>query len=107
MQTPKRRQNIRRIPHPRWAAYAAAGAASAITGVSSAEAEIHYSGLIHQRVAAEPGEVVHVPLPLDAGATLTFTQASGLAHMTIGGVGGDFVAQYLLYGGLSPTLGAA
>jgi hypothetical protein len=39
-------------------------------------------------------------LPLDAGATLTFTQASGLAHMTIGGVGGDFVAQYLLYGGL-------
>ena len=100
MQTPKRRQNIKRIPHPRWAAYAAAGAASAITGVSSAEAEIHYSGPIHQRVAAPPGEVVHVPLPLDAGATLTFTQASGLAHMTIGGVGGDFVAQYLLYGGL-------
>ena len=72
----------------------------------SAEAEIHYSGLIHQRVAAQPGEVVHVPLPLDAGATLTFTQASGLAHMTIGGVGGDFVAQHSPSGGLYvPTFG--
>jgi hypothetical protein len=100
MQAPKRRRNIKQISHSRWAAYAAAGAASAITGVSSAEAEIHYSGPIHQRLAAPPGEAVHAMLPLDAGATLTFTQASGLAHMTISGVGGDFVAQYLPYAGV-------
>jgi hypothetical protein len=37
------RQKIRSISNSRWATYAAAGAASALTA-NSAEAEIHYSG---------------------------------------------------------------
>ena len=39
------------IPNARWVAYAAAGAATALTGSHSAEAEIHYSGLINAKFA--------------------------------------------------------
>ena len=37
------------ITNPRWLAYATASAASALTCVDSAQARIHYSGLINQR----------------------------------------------------------
>ncbi|HEX4666912.1 MAG TPA: hypothetical protein VH207_09945 [Chthoniobacterales bacterium] len=36
------------VSNPRWFAYAAAGAASALGGTQSAEAEIHYSGVINR-----------------------------------------------------------
>jgi hypothetical protein len=36
------------IAKGRWAAYATAGAASAFTCANSAEATIHYSGIIHE-----------------------------------------------------------
>jgi hypothetical protein len=45
MNTSRRRQ-VNSIPNSRWAAYAAAGAATALGGINSADAEIHYSGLI-------------------------------------------------------------
>jgi len=35
------------IPQARWAAYAVAGAATALAGSNSAEADIHYSGPLH------------------------------------------------------------
>ena len=40
------RCNIRAIPNSRWAAYGAAGAATAIGGINSADAEIHYIGVL-------------------------------------------------------------
>jgi hypothetical protein len=39
------------IANSRWTAYAAAGAATALAGIHSAEAEIHYSGLINAKFA--------------------------------------------------------
>ncbi len=41
-----RSKNSATIGNPRWLAYAAAGAATALGGATSAEGEIHYSGLI-------------------------------------------------------------
>jgi hypothetical protein len=39
------------VSNSRWLAYAAAGAASSLGGVQSAEAEIHYSGVINDHVS--------------------------------------------------------
>ncbi|PYK46170.1 MAG: hypothetical protein DME53_03345, partial [Verrucomicrobia bacterium] len=54
------------IPYSRWAAYATAGAASTLACASSAEAEIHYSGLVNHNFAN--GSFAG---PLDPGVTLT------------------------------------
>ena len=47
-------KNLRRkrasIPKRRWAAYAAAGAATALAGSNSLEAAIHYSGYLHESI---------------------------------------------------------
>ena len=47
-------KNLRRkrasIPKRRWAAYAAAGAATALAGSNSLEAAIHYSGCLHESI---------------------------------------------------------
>src|SRR5436189_2518592 len=58
------------ISYSRWAAYATAGAASTLACASSAEAEIHYSGLVNHNFAngsfagpLDPG----VALELDVG----------------------------------------
>src|SRR5438094_7781449 len=61
------------IPKARWAAYAAAGAATALGGTpSSAEAEIHYSGLVNHNFAN--GSFAG---PLDPGVTLTLGVDTG------------------------------
>lgn len=61
-----RRQKIRSISNSRWATYAAAGAASALTCANSAEAEIHYSGPINVWLTRN----AHASLPLSNGASL-------------------------------------
>jgi hypothetical protein len=55
-------QNQRRaksvtLPHSRWSAYAAAGAATALAGVGTAEADIHYSGVINAFFASQSSVV--------------------------------------------------
>jgi hypothetical protein len=45
-----RRQPVKLVNNSRWAAYATAGAATALAGVNSAEADIHYSGLLNTSV---------------------------------------------------------
>jgi hypothetical protein len=47
LQRLRRRQKLN-LTSSRWAAYATAGAATAIAGVHSAEADIHYSGVLNQ-----------------------------------------------------------
>ena len=59
---------IRSISNSRWATYAAAGAATALTCANSAEAEIHYSG----HVAIELTGNAQASLPLSNGASLVF-----------------------------------
>ena len=72
MKSPRLRQKIRSISNSRWATYAAAGAASALTCANSAEAEIHYSG----HVAVELTGNAQASLPLSNGASLVFENIS-------------------------------
>src|SRR2546430_2167719 len=46
MKTRQSRRQTGKVSHSRWAAYAAASAATALAGTNSAEAAIHYSGLL-------------------------------------------------------------
>lgn len=53
MKNPTGRKSRPAVLQPaRWSAYAAAGAATALTGTGSAEAEIHYSGVLNERISA-------------------------------------------------------
>jgi hypothetical protein len=49
MKAKKRSCKPASVANIRWAAYAAAGAATALAGSNTAEAAIHYSGLLHER----------------------------------------------------------
>jgi hypothetical protein len=61
------------IPKTRWAAYAAAGAATALGGTPSpAEAEIHYSGFVHHNFERGP-----FTAPLDPRVHLQLSVGTG------------------------------
>jgi hypothetical protein len=62
----------------RWLAYAAAGAATALSGTPSAEAEIHYSGVINFRFS-EFDEIVK-GFPLGESAKLVFLNGYGVFY---------------------------
>jgi hypothetical protein len=53
------------IMNSRWAAYATAGAATAVAGVNSAQGDIHYSGILNLAITGSPD-----------GVTFTLDQAS-------------------------------
>ena len=59
------------ILYSRWAAYATASAATSLGGTHSAEAEIHYSGLIDRTIGKGFG-YIHINIPLDHSARLRF-----------------------------------
>jgi hypothetical protein len=63
-----RQANSLPVSNSRWLGYATAGAATALGGIPRAEAEIHYSGELDQRLAG----VSTVLLPLSNGASLLF-----------------------------------
>src|SRR5215813_3101280 len=91
------------ISGARWTAYAAAGAASAMTAPSIASGAIHYSGIIDQ-------EVVNggVKFPLTSGVSLGFEQfmgpppqSFGIAEVFLSGTQNGLLAdKYEVYGGL-------
>jgi len=77
------RNSVAAIASSRWLAYATAGAATALAGVSSSEAEIHYSGRID--TVFPPDESKSVNFPLDQpGDSISF------AHTGFGGGWADF-----------------
>ncbi len=82
MKTRSRKNRALTIPTSRWLAYAGAGAATALTGASSADAEIHYSGRVD--VAFPPDENKSVALQLEEPGNSIF-----FAH-TINGGSNDF-----------------
>ena len=47
MKTRQSRRQTAKVSHSRWLAYATASAATALAGSHSAEAAIHYSGLLN------------------------------------------------------------
>ena len=72
---PLRRINSLSISETRWLAYATAGAASALGVPPSAEAEIHYSGLVNIELEGHGNENHYSTfLPLTNGASLLFTE---------------------------------
>jgi hypothetical protein len=71
MKTQKlRRTKLSSLSNSRWAAYATAGAATALAGANSAEAAIHYSGTLNVPVTL--GESVAHSFNLDNGAVIRF-----------------------------------
>ena len=64
-----RRSGKLSLTNSRWAAYATAGAATALAGVGTAEADIHYSGPINQLFSAPPGGSVAATFALAPGAS--------------------------------------
>jgi len=97
------------IASTRWAAYAAAGAASMLGGAGAAEAEIHYSGIVNFPF---PGtsQVSSAYFPLNSGANLWFQHfnlgTEGAARIELLGPGGraggsigGLVGTFVQYGG--------
>jgi PEP-CTERM motif len=86
----RRRQSGNLIPKTRWAAYATAGAATALAGVNSAEADIHYSGPLSIVFDAAPGSTAIQTFTLDNAAVLRFVHersasSAGIALFRIQG----------------------
>ena len=71
-----RSRKLARMAHSRWVAYGAAGAATA-AGVATAEAEIHYSGIIN-----EPISFSEKTFPLSNGAVLWFEHSQTTTDYT-------------------------
>ena len=96
------RRKAASIAKGRWAAYATAGAASAFTCANSAEATIHYSGIIreffgsHQDKSArfqldQPGDSIRLRHSLVFGCTASY---GGTAHFGILGRAGASIAGF-------------
>src|SRR4029453_6904929 len=90
------------IAKTRWAAYATAGAASAFTCANSADATIHYSGLIHEYFGSEcdksasfqldqPGDSIRLRHNLLFCGTGSY---GGYAYFSIRGRAGNAVAGF-------------
>jgi hypothetical protein len=60
----------------RWLSYAAAGAATALAGGTTAEAEIHYSGLLNLHFFNKHSFRQHQSFPLNEGALMWFARTT-------------------------------
>jgi PEP-CTERM motif len=85
-----KRQKVRRnkpisLSNSRWAAYATAGAATALAGASTAEADIHYSGVLNQTFNAPAGGSVHATFNLDNGGQIGFFHSRTAGEAGIAG----------------------
>ncbi len=99
----KLRRQSTQISSARWAAYAAAGAATALCH-TTAEAEIHYSGRVHQSIGKTPG-LNSATFPLESDITLKLTDwiggGEGVAQIRfLGAVASGFVGDFVTYGGV-------
>ena len=76
--TPRRKSVS--VSNSRWLAYATAGAATAVAGVNSSEAAIHYSGVINQTFNAPASNFVVGTFALDNAAVLKFEHTRASAN---------------------------
>jgi hypothetical protein len=95
----KRKTKSLNLSNSRWLAYAAAGAASTLGGAHSAEAEIHYSGVINDPAGNGRGDV-NITIPLGHNARLRFDEYTYNLDFAIDGaaVSNDFCAYKGRYG---------
>src|SRR5262249_34014738 len=110
MKTQSCRSRRLSIPNSRWSAYAAAGAATAAVVLPTAEAEVHYSGIVNHKFAGT-NQVSSGSFPLDPGANLWLqhfnlgTDAGGARVELLGPNGrqsdsiGGLVGNFVQYGG--------
>jgi hypothetical protein len=96
MRIKTRRSRPAFIPHSRWLAYATAGAATALAGSPSAEAAIHYSGLLHAEFPPNSDRFKTFQLMGQPGRSLRFSHFSfppfgGAARL---GVVGAFLVSF-------------
>jgi hypothetical protein len=107
----KKNRQIKSTPafNARWLTYAAASAASTLTGTQPAEAEIHYSGIVDYPFRGT-NTVSSAYFPLNQSASLFLQHfnvgAEGAARIEIlgpdgraGGSIGGLVGSFVLYGG--------
>jgi hypothetical protein len=95
----KSKANSSAISSGRWAAYAAAGVASTAALAPSAEAEVHYSGLVNYDFAAHGGEGA---FPLSPGVNLVVRVGvpdgtSAFGHAFVSGANGAFAGRLGFY----------
>ena len=93
MKTRQSRRQTAKVSHSRWLAYATASAATALAGSHSAEAAIHYSGILNQKFP--PHIDTDKTFPLDqAGDFLLFQRH----EVFIGFASRQDVAQFRVFG---------
>jgi hypothetical protein len=95
----KKKMQSNLISSGRWAAYSAAGVASAVALASSTEAEVHYSGLVNYEFASHGGQGT---FPLDPGVNLAMSigvpgSSDAFGHVFINGANGAFVGRLGIY----------
>jgi hypothetical protein len=89
----KTQRKINSITNARWTAYAAAATAAGFVGTNSAEATIHYSGLVNQKIGGRDSAT----FPLDpAGGTFVVNHFNFVAGSSSFNVGG--IASFSIYG---------
>lgn len=95
-----KRTQSRPISSGRWAAYAAAGVASTVALTPSAEADVHYSGVVNYDFAAHDG---FGAFPLDPGVSLAFRvgvatgSSDNFGHVAVNGATGAFAGHLTAY----------
>ena len=99
-----RRKPIAQVSQARWLAYATAGAATTVAGVHSADATIHYSGVLNAVIntaATQTSTVFHFALAPGASFSPFFfrvSPSSGIAAMGVHGMASGalngFLANY-------------
>lgn len=78
MKARPRKTHAIKIPSSRWLAYAGAGAATTLAGVSSADAEIHYSGQVDFTFRHDDTKTVQ--FSMEPGAFLLFRHDNEFSH---------------------------
>lgn len=97
----KHRSKINSLARGRWRTYAAAATASTFAAANSAEATIHYSGLLNQKIGRRDRAIFHLD-PTGGGFVVSHFQfAYGSSSISNGGV-----AQLYVYGAKSAAVNA-
>lgn len=99
-----RRKGVAQISQSRWTAYASAGAASALAAVGSAEANIHYSGVLNAPFPTGSSSIgtfaldnaavlqfVNIPVGSSGGGAALFKiSGAAVSNMFVGTAAGPF-----------------
>jgi hypothetical protein len=98
----KQQRSLNSISTSRWTAYAAAAAASGFAATHTAEATIHYSGLVNQKIAVKDRAIFHLGSGGGGFSVLHFDFKYGSSNIFGGGV-----AEFAIYGAESASVNGA